>query len=843
MRHHLEILWQDLRFAIRMLRKNFGQTVLIVIILSLGIGANTAIFTLLNAVIIKPLPVKSPEQLVLFSDSASEGTSIGDPPAEQWRLFSYPSYEYFHNNSDLFQELCAFRSGEARLNVQLEGSQSGEAAQRAQGHLVSGNFFATLGVNALLGRTLTPEDDRPVASPAAVISYGYWKNMCGGDPSVVNKPVMLNGTSFTIVGVMPQEFFGVRVRRSPDFWLPLAFQPQIELQESYLTRSDCYWLNIMGRLKPGVDIQQARAGVNLALQQFLLEQAGSQISEDRQRTTRTAYVDLAYGGRGISGLRSNYSEPLQMLMGVVALILLIACANVGNLLLSKSVSRRREILIRLSMGATRSRLVRQLLTESLMLAALGGLLGVLLAQWGATTLIRLVAPTSPLDISPDITVLGFTAGISLLSGIIFGLAPAIRASRIDLSSGLKEKSAGGGGGRRRFAVASTLVISQIALSLVLLVGAGLFARSLLELQREDIGFNRENVLLMDIDSRLAGYKAAELSGLYQQLLDRVSALPGVQSATLATYSPMSGSSRTSNVSVLGYTSDPGEDLVVSNILVGPSYAETLGLPLILGREIGPQDTPGSRRVAVVNEAFSDYFFKDQNPIGQRFTFGSEFNPANEIEVVGVIGNAKYGSAREKPERAVYRPILQQQDGSAYSCNLEIRTSVDPLALAPEVRSVIAQVDSKLPIANVTSLSKQFDSALGQERLMAQLVSSFGVLALVLACVGLYGVMSHGVLRRTNEIGIRMALGAQRRDIFWLVLHEAMWQVLIGVAVGVPLAFIAARLIASMLFGVTSFDLVTVSVSVAVLVVTGLVSGYLPARKATKVDPMVALRYE
>jgi len=320
MGHNLEILWQDLRFAMRMLRKNFGLTILIVIILSLGIGANTAIFTLLNAVIIKPLPVKSPEQLVLFSDSASEGTSVGDPPAEQWRLFSYPSYEYFRNNNDLFQELCAFRSGEARLNVRLEGVESGEAAQRAQGHLVSGNFFATLGVNAMLGRALTPEDDRPSASPAAVISYGYWKATCGGDASVVNKSVMLNGTPFTIVGVMPQEFFGVRVRRSPDFWLPLNFQPQIELQESYLAGSDYYWLNIMGRLKPGIDIQQARSGVNLALRQFLIEQAGSQITEDRQRTSQSAYVDLAYGGRGISGLRSRFSEPLQMLMAVVALI-------------------------------------------------------------------------------------------------------------------------------------------------------------------------------------------------------------------------------------------------------------------------------------------------------------------------------------------------------------------------------------------------------------------------------------------------------------------------------------------------------------------------------------------
>ncbi|HKG23811.1 MAG TPA: ABC transporter permease [Blastocatellia bacterium] len=842
MGHQLETLVQDLRYAVRMLRRNFGLTILVVAILALGIGANTAIFTLLNAVIVKPLPVKNPEQLVLFNDSASEGTSLGDPPREKWELFSYSSYEFFRNNTDSFQELCAFRSGESRLNVWMEGSQAGEAAQRAQGHLVSGTFFATLGVSPILGRTLRPEDDVIGASPAAVISYAYWKGRCGGDSSVVNKSVMLNGKPFTIVGVMPQEFFGVRVRRSPDFWLPLAFQPEVEMQESYLNDSNAYWLNIMGRLKPGSDIQQARSGANLALQQFLTGLAGSELTEDRQSTNQASYVDLAYGGRGISGLRSYYSEPLQMLMAVVAVILLIACANVGNLLLSRSVSRRREILIRLSMGATRARLVRQLLTESLLLASLGGSFGVLFSLWGARALATLVAPTSPLDLSPDTAVLGFTIGVSLLSGFIFGLAPALGASRVDLSSGLKEKSAPGGG-RLRFGMASALVISQVALSLVMLVGAGLFARSLLELQREDLGFNRDNVLLMDIEPRLAGYKPAELNGLYRQLLDRVGALPGVSAATMASYSPMSGSSRTSNVSVEGYTPEPGENPLVSNMLVGPGYGATLGLPLLLGREIGLQDTAGSRMVAVVNEAFSDYFFPGQNPVGRRFTFGSQLDPENEIEIVGVIGNAKYDSARRGPKPCAYRPILQVQNWSAYSCNLEMRTAGEPLASVPAVRAAIAQVDSKLTVSGVTSLSKQFESALGQERMMAQLVSFFGLLALVLACVGLYGVMAHGVVRRTNEIGIRMALGAQRRDILWMVLYEAISQVLIGVAIGIPLAFAGARLIASMLFGVTGFDPVTISIAVVVLVTTAIVAGYLPARNATRVDPMVALRYE
>lgn len=498
--------------------------------------------------------------------------------------------------------------------------------------------------------------------------------------------------------------------------------------------------------------------------------------------------------------------------------------------------------MRLALGASRGRLIRQLLTESVMLAVLGGAFGMLFAKWGVDALVALVARTSPIDVRPDVLVLGFTVGVSVLSGVLFGLAPALRASRSDLSAALKEGTTRLAG-RRRFGMAPALVISQVALSLVLLVGAGLFGRSLLKLQNEDLGFNRDKVLLVDIDPRLAGYKVTELTALYRQLLDRAGALPGVRSVSLATYSPISGTMRSSSVIVQGHTRQPDEDLDASDMLVGPAYCETLGLPLLLGRGIGFQDTPASPKVAMVNEAFAEYFFHGENPIGRRISFDDDPKKAGEIEIVGLVGDAKYESAREKPLRAVYQPILQAQEQGAYSSNLEIRTDGEPLALAPEVRSAIAQVDDKLPIVGVTSFSKQIEESLRQERLIAQLVSFFGLLALVLACVGLYGVMAHAVARRTNEIGIRMALGAERGDILWMVLRETLLLVLIGVGLGVPVAIAGARLISTQLYGLNAADPVTLVVSTLLLTSIAAVAGYLPARRAARVDPLVALRYE
>ncbi|MCU1267459.1 MAG: transporter, permease protein [Acidobacteria bacterium] len=841
----MDAFLKDIRYAVRTLLKRPGFTLIAVTTLALGIGANTAIFTLLNAVIFKPLPVANPQELVLFTDTSSEGTSNGDPGSEQWKRFSYASYQYFRDHDQNYQSLSAFRSGESRLSVRGSETQAGESAQRAQGHLVSGNYFSVLGVDAMLGRVLTPEDDKPGAPPAAVMSYGYWQQQWKGDPQIVNKQVMLNGTSFTIVGVMPQRFFGVRVRRSPDIWMPLAFHSQIEMRKSFLDDPRVYWLNFVGRLKSGVPIQQAQTSANISLHQFLTDEAGSQLTDERRKSIASAYIKLEPGTRGISGLRVVYAQALKMLMVIVVLVLLIACANVGNLLLSRAASRKAEMSLRLALGASRYRIVRQLLTESLLLAVIGGVCGILLAQWGVSALVALVAKSSPLDVRPDTWILLFTAGVSLSSGLLFGLMPAWSASKTDLTTALKEKTARTRRRGLRFGLASALVVAQVALSMVLLAGAGLFARSLMKLQEEQVGFNRDNVLLVGIDPRLGGYKATELSALYRQLLDRVESLPGVTSATIATYSPMSGTGRNSTITVRGYTPQARENMDVADMLIAPHYLETLGVPLLSGREIGARDTPAAQKIAVVNQSFAQHFFQGESPLGRRFHFGDDNDPerGEELEIVGVIGDVKYSSAKEAAEPTVYRPILQVGDSDAYSSNLEIRTAGDPASLVPTVRQAIGQVDDKLPIFGVTNLREQLSGALQQEKLIAELVSFFGLLALLLACVGLYGVMAHGVVRRTKEIGIRMALGAERRRIVWMVLRETIVLVLVGVAIGVPVALLATRLVANQLFGLSAADPLTLLGAAVLLSGVGVLAGFLPARKASKVNPLIALRYE
>ncbi len=839
----METLFNDIRYGFRGLLKRPAFTAVALIILALGIGANTAIFTLINAVILKPLPVNKPEELVLFNDTADEGTSTmseGDVPAGRTRRFSYASYRYFREHDSSFQELSAFRSGESRLSVRRADAPAGEPAQRASSHLVSGNYFTVLGVNALLGRVLSNADDSPAAPPAAVISHGYWQQKLNSDPQIVGKNILLNGTGFTVVGIMPQEFFGVRVRRSPDFWLPLAFQPQVELRKSYLEDKNVYWLNLVGRLKPGTQIAQAQAGVNVEFRQFFTEQAGGQLDDDTRLAIQNSYVTLAPGARGLSGLRTFYSQALRMLMVIVALVLLLACANVGNLLLSRAAARQAEISLRQALGASRGRLMRQLLTESLLLAFIGGAVGILLAQWGVSLLVTRLAATSPLDVKPDAPILLFTLGISLVSGVLFGIAPALRATKADLTTALKEKSAHGR--KRRFNLGSSLVVAQVAVSLILLVGAGLFARSLIKLQQEDLGFNRDNVLLARVDTRLAGYKPVELSSVYRQLYDRLSALPNVQSVTIASYSPMQGTGTNSTITVRGYTPAENEDISVSDIQIGPNFTETLGVPLLMGRDIGLQDTPNSPKVAVVTQSFARSFFGDENPIGRRATF-EEDSDKDDFEIVGVIGDSKYEDAKEKADRTVYRPILQVQDQQTFNNVFELRTVGEPLNLAAEVRAAVAQVNDKLPILDITSLRVQTDEALNQEKLIAQLVSFFGLLGLLLSCVGLYGIMAHAVVRRTNEIGIRMALGAERRDIVWMVLKESLLLVAIGLGLGIPAAWGAAHLISSQLFGVNPSDPASLLTAVLSLTVVAAAAGYLPARRASRVNPLIALRYE
>jgi predicted permease len=838
----MEILFKDIRYGFRGLLKRKGFAAIAVLTLALGIGANTAIFTLVNAVMLKSLPVEKPEELVLFSDTASEGTSIEDSPQPGvWQRFSYASYEYFRDHNQSFQDIAAFRSGESRLSVRRT-DQQGSAAARASGHLVSGNYFSMLGVRAMRGRVLTPEDDKPGAAPAAVLCHRYWEQQLGSDPGIVGKNLIINGTNFTVVGITPPEFFGVRVRRPPDLWLPLSFHPQIELRESYLTNKQAYWLMILGRLKPGVSMDQAQASVNLALRQHLTEEAGSQLTEERQKGIQNTYATLVSGEGGISGLRKIYSKPLRMLMVIVLMVLLIACANVGSLLLSRAASRKAEISLRMALGATRWRIVRQLLTESMLLAVVGGLCGVLLAQWGVTVLVSLVARTSPLDTRPDAGVLAFTAGVSIIAGLLFGLIPALQASWTNLSSTMKEKNRMRSG-LLRLSPSSLMVVLQVGLSMVLLTGAGLFARSLVKLQNEDLGFDRNNLLLLEVDPRLAGYKPTELAALYQQLIERLGSLPQVRNVSMATYAPMSGSGRSSSINIPGYTPQPGEDLVVQDMLAGPKYAETLGMPLLRGRDIEVRDTAAAPRIAVVNSTFAERYFAGQNPIGRSFTFDDSTDDGAQLEIVGVVGDIKTDDAREKPEPAVYRPIVQIPEQAAYSCTIHIRTLSDPTPLTPQVRQMINQVDDKLPIFGVTTMEEQLRANLNQERLIAQLVSFFGALALILACIGLYGVMAHGVSRRTNEIGIRMALGARGGNIAWMVLRETLYLVLAGLLIGVPAALLGARLIASQLFGLSAADPLTLIAAAIVLTLVALLAGYLPARRAAHVNPLNALRYE
>jgi predicted permease len=862
-------LMQDFRFALRQLRKNPGFVAIAILTLALGIGANTAIFSLIDAVMLKMLPVEQPEQLVLLSWAAQgfphmihslSGNVDRDKNGRFTSTsFSYTIFDDTRARNQALSSVLAF-SDTDRLNVGV-GGQAG----LAQGQLVSGDFFSTLGVPAAIGRTIGPVDDTVGASPAAVISYSYWVKRFGRDPLAVGKAITVNGVPFTLVGVAAPEFFGVEPGASIDVWIPLQTQPQIDPgwaayanpgEVSRFTARDDWWVLIMGRVKPGVSEQQARAALDVVVRQNAasVEPPPPAANRTPDESLEPPQVELAAASKGLNSLRQQFSKPLSVLMAVVGLVLLIACANVANLLLARATSRQKEIAVRLALGAGRRRLIRQLLTESVLLAVTGGALGVILAYWASGVLLAYMSGgRNPviLHVSPNPGVLGFSAAVSVLTGILFGLAPALRGTRLDLTSTLKESGAklvGGGGPSRglRPELGKALLVAQVAMSLSLLIGAGLFVRTLANLEGENIGFDRHNLLLFGIDPTQAGYKGERLATVYEEVRKRIEALPGVRSASLSHHPLINGGVWISGVSIQGYTPKPGEwshngAVRLHANSVGPEFFETFGIPLLLGRTIGDQDTAAAPKVAVVNRAFASQYLGGTNPIGRRFGFGDQ-KVSSDIVIVGMVGDARYGNLRDEAPPTVYVPYAQNIRQLA-AMTFEVRTAGDPTHWIGAIRQAVQGLDTNLLLSDVKTQIEQIEQATFQERLFARLTSLFSALALLLACVGLYGITSYAVARRTSELGIRLALGAGRGDVLRMVLRDSLFPVIAGAAIGVLIALAATRYISSELYGVRATDPATMMVAILMLAGAAGIATYLPARRATTVDPMVALRYE
>jgi predicted permease len=846
----IETMIQDLRYSVRMLARNPAFTTVTVLTLALGIGVNTAIFSLINAVLLKSLPVRQPERLVLFQWAAQgwpvmvpslRGTGGTDKAGRFTSTsFTYPAFEETRASNEVLSGICAFADA-GRLNLVVSGQPG-----LAEADLVSGDYFSTLGVHPILGRPLTPADDRPEGPRAAVISYGYWVRRFGGDASVVSKSVTLNDVPFTIVGVSPPEFFGVQPGRSVDLWLPLHAESQV-LPDLAWSRTN-WWLLLMGRLKPGISQSQALANLQVIFRQSVI--AGTR---SLPKEAEIPQLELAPGSKGLDFLRSEFSQPLFILMTVVGLVLLIACANVANLLLERATSRRKEIAVRLALGAGRRRLIWQLLTESAALSAAGGASGLLLAYWASNLLVVMMSSGRnriDLHVRPDAYVLIFTASLSILTALLVGLAPALRGTRLDLTPALKAGPSGASGRPQRFAglrfgFAKGLVVAQVAISLVLLVGAGLFVRTLENLQNENLGFDRRNMLLFGIDPTQQRYKGERLARFYEELQRRLKAIPGVRSVGLSMHPLLKGEISIWGLVLDGYvpkTPPAGSDNSISVHVneVGPDFFETMGIPLLLGRTIQPEDTATSPMVGVVNEAFAHKYLEGQPPVGRRA--GWEGEARSKMEIVGVVKDTRYGQLRRDPPPTFYVPYTQYPDHLG-AMHFEVRTAGDPKNWLASVGDVVRNLDKEIPMFDAKTQTEEIDEAVFQERIFARLTSLFSVLALLLACLGLYGLMSYSVARKTNEIGIRLALGAQRDRILRWVLIEALGLVLCGLALGVPVALGATRLISSQLYGLKPDDALTISLATLLLAVVAIMAGYIPARRATKVDPMVALRYE
>jgi predicted permease len=849
-------LWQDLRFSLRLLAKNPGFTLIAVLTLALGIGANTAIFSVLDSVLLRSLPVLHPEQLVTLSDPDEHGSSFGSEGGDR-SLLAYSEFEHFRDHNEIFSGIFAADSSLPQLEVTIPDSSSNTRAQKesARVRLVSGDYFATLGVTPAAGTFFTPEVDRARAgSPIAVVSFAFWKQRFALDPRVLGKTIQIRETSFQIVGVTPPGFFGETVGASPDLWIPMMMQDSIYPGRDLLSPAKDLtnmhiWLQVIARLKPGVTPEQAKASVNVVFKNLLESKVGASISADERLHALDQRINLQPAARGSSVLREHFGQPLKILMALVVLVLLIACANVANLLLARGAARQREFAMRIAIGAGRARLIRQLLTEGLLLAMSGAVAGLLLAQWADALLLRMVSgtasgnPSTYLDLQPDGRMLGFTLGVTLLTTLLFALIPSLYSTRLDLTPVLKSSPAGmpRDVSHRRIPAGKILVVTQVAVSVILLVSAGLFVRSLSKLSAVSLGYNRENLILFRVDAGATSFKGPAVMRFHQALLEHLSAIPGVGGVTLSSDGLFSHSDSADPIAVEGYTAKSGQEIHSRMDHIGPGYFSTVGISVLYGREIGLQDSGNAPRVGLVNQAFVQSFFANTNPIGKHVTDTYPGNPG-VVEIVGVVADAKYNSLREKSQPRLYVPFFNPLWEHSFAV-YEIRTYANAGSIGALLRQAVQQVNASVLPIEIHTMSGLVDESLQTDHFIKQLASAFSLLALLLAAIGLYGLMAYTVSRRTRDIGIRLALGAEQGNILWQVLRETLALVLVGIIIGVPCALGGAHLVHSMLFGLGFADPVTILFAATLLTIVAALAGFLPAWRASQVDPMVALRYE
>jgi predicted permease len=830
----LEHLAQDVNYGMRAMLRSPGITLVALLSLALGIGANTAIFSLMDTVMLKSLPVQEPSRLVLFGDGLDQGISDGFPNPS---LFTYPFYREMQKRNQVFSAVAAAFSMTDRIHGFI-GERRDSEPMNIQ--LVSGTYFPMLGIEAVLGRTLSKEDDQTEGGhPVAVISYAWWSRNFARDPSVLDKKLTIGSTVFSIVGVAPPEFFGTNVGEAPDIWIPLSMQKEVPPGFNGYNDARFESLHLMARLKPGVALPEASANANLLFQDILRNSPGLPLTQEDLQKLNATRVELNSMATGFSRLRYQFSEPLKALMAIVALVLLISCANIANLLLARSTARGRELAVRQALGAGRSRLIRQLLTESLVLALAGGALGIIFASIASHFLVRMVSngqDALQLHVPLDMRLLLFTLAVTLATALLFGAIPAFRATRLNLCGSLKDGRGQGDAVAKR-SLAKGLVISQVAISLALLVGAGLFVRSLMNLTNVDTGFSKESVIRLRFDASSVGYhEDPRLTAMYSEIEERVSALPGVRAASFSIFTFNEGTWN-NPIWVQGFPSGH-RDIDVHHNAVGTGYFATMGIPLLAGRTFGPQDTASSQKVGVIGETTARTLFPSGSPIGRRYGRGPK--NAGDIEVIGIVKDVKYNSLEESQQPGDYLPYTQNV---RYLNDFEVRYTGDPLTVVAAIRRTIHDVDPRLPISDVITLEQQVKRSITNQRLVAQLSAFFGLLAVLLACIGIYGVMSYMVMRRANDIGIRMALGADCYHVRWQVMHEVLMLVAVGIAIGTPIALIGDRLMSSMLFGLHSTDAVSLFAALGLLSALAAIAGYLPARRASLIDPMVALRHE